>query len=193
MNVDFGTGGPYEGAGAAADSGTFWNAATSTSGSFLIASDGTTPTEVGFSTTANWFGTRTSGGAIDLFTDYHGNWGVGSWDLTVTGLDDSALYDLYLYASDDATGDGSVSQGATFTVDGQSGRADSTNRSTFVEGENYVLFQNVSASGGQIVINVADPEGVYLTNGFQVVRVPEPASMMLLAMAVGGLLFWRRR
>jgi hypothetical protein len=83
-------------------------------------------------------------------------------------------------------------------VNSQTGSPDGT---TFQEGYNYVLFENVEATVGGVISFTAAGNGagfpqdensrrVHL-NGLQINQVPEPSSLLLIAF--GGFLGLRRR
>jgi hypothetical protein len=111
-------------------------------------------------------------------------------DLNITGLLDGGLYTLYLYGAGD-----NANQRTTFTVGGVSQSTTGvTGPHDLTEGVDFVVFENVLASGGFIGINYTlaggASEGHF--NGFQLMEiVPEPSSALLVGL--GGLLAACRR
>ena len=121
----------------------------------------------------------------------------------VEDLDPNQLYNLYLYASGDQPGQGSQFMlkqddgvgGFTYSILGTSGVVWN---GTFVEGGNYVVFENVSptahGNGYEFELswfNGAGGEDAAGFNGIQLEIVPEPGSLACLA--VGTLIMLRRR
>ncbi len=101
--------------------------------------------------------------------------------LTISGLDPTAIYDLYFYAQNGAYSNaitmftvGSATKGVTNTV----------NASSFIEGENYVRFQSVKPNGsGQITGSaVTGLPGVNWVswNGLQILEQPRPPEGMMI-------------
>lgn len=134
-----------------------------------------------------------------LFT----NGGAG----VVEDLDPNQLYNLYLYASGDKAGQGSQFMlkqddgvgGFTYSTLGTSGVPGA---GPFVEGDNYVVFRNISPTAWNNGFNAgyefelswfngAGGEDSAGFNGFQLEVVPEPSS--LAGLAVGALVLLRRR
>jgi len=111
--------------------------------------------------------------------------------VNITGLLDGGIYTLYLYGAGDNSG-----QRTKFTVGG-------TDQSTtgvagshdLTEGVDYVVFENVLASGGFIGITYTadDGAGEGHFNGFQLVQVvPEPSTVLLTGMGC-LVMIWKRR
>lgn len=134
---------------------------------------------------------------------YNGPGNSGSF--SITGLTPGSTYDLWIATSHignigDARGVGDWatanvnSTGASIAVDNT---GQENNGSTWVAGVNYVLFQNVvTGLDGKITMtehaispNLTDARVGF--NGFQLVSVPEPSTVMLAG--VGLLAFLRRR
>ncbi len=109
----------------------------------------------------------------------------GSAVLTISGLTGSQ-YDVYVFGSNSGG-----NAGGTFTVNGSAAQSTTGapfgDTPPFVLGRDYVEFTNVVASGGTIAITAANggtlgPVGVL--NGFQLVAVPEPSTLALLAVGL---------
>ena len=195
----------YSGQGAFSDPGhNYWNALVRNGTSpAATASDGTTATAVTF-TEADTFtfnGGNTPG--IALFKPYDGNAtsppAAPPTPLTLT-LNNvpTGTYSLYLYGING----GYANRGTTFTVNGVSQSTVNTTSSSFIQGNNYVLFTGLSPVNGAIsatytayagtgVQTSGNQEGDF--NGLQLVQTPEPASIGLLGLGALGLLARRRR
>lgn len=140
--------------------------------------------------------------------------GVDNTVLTIGGLQIGGIYDIWLVTLRNQPFANGTPQGTeqyvgwwsttnTTTSPGDQfvdARGASINTSTFVEGYNYVLFENVVANGGGNVVftGVAGPlldgsndDHRLGINGLQINQVPEPGAVALLAL--GGLLGLRRR
>ena len=217
INVDMvpGSDSVYSGTAAAPDSGTFWNGYQWSSWQYgsasnFKASDGTTVTTVGFVNHYDFAGMGSSG-SNNLLDDGGQMWQT-TWpyraDLYLTGLSTSQKYDLYLYATAGAT-----AYGTAFTIGGvtqlTAGGNDTSfvkGGSTLVTGSNYVLFHNlmsdadgniyIAAYSNSIITGIANGgSDSGPINGLQLVSVPEPGTLVLLAVGLVGLLAyaWRKR
>ncbi|MBX2852922.1 MAG: PEP-CTERM sorting domain-containing protein [Phycisphaeraceae bacterium] len=135
-----------------------------------------------------------------LFTD--GGNGV------VEDLDPNQSYNLYLYGSGDAVGQGAKFMlkqddgvgGFTYTTLAASGVPWTDAGFTYVEGGNYVVFEGISPTawnqGFEFELSWFNGQGAggaefAAFNGFQLEIVPEPGS--LAGLAVGALILIRRR
>jgi hypothetical protein len=204
---------PYTEIGAAPDAGTFWNQVNFTGVSnssinyalpaTIFASDGTTSS----SSTISSF-TPSGTGVVSIFAD-SGNaattidlvrtWlltlGDGQIAMTIGGLTSGEAYDLYLYGQN-AQFYGDVTR---FTVVG-AGNSIVDNRPpttqspfSFQLGGNYALFSSVLADGaGQITVTVAQADFESAFNGFQIVTVPEPTTVIVAAIGAMCALLPRR-
>ena len=181
VNIDFQppNGTLYSGLGMAPDSGTYWNPMSLGSVSNLLASDGTTVTDVDVATNYTYY---YADGGNALLRDriiwsggspHAGNPAVPA--ITISGLDPAGLYDLYLYA-------GHYAQ--TFTVGGVSKSLTAANyhqnQPDWVEGTHYVSFLGVTPTGGSIgidIYNIAQTDTVI--SGLQLQAVPVPGAVLL--------------
>ncbi len=149
-----------------------------------------------------------SGGTGDphdaLVQDYHlqAGGGDGQANYQITGLDPDSTYEIYMIAPD-GTGNGDTNvYGADYTVD--IGTADDVSlRATggtadafteWVDGRDYIVFTNarsdVNGEFSGTYYQIAGQPHTGLA-GVQVVLVPEPATMSLLAL--GGIAMLRRK
>ncbi len=147
--------------GAAPDdlANTFWTDTNANSQDDMVASDGFTPTTIGFSLTgdvANDIGWNLNDTALDIFERGFGNFRAASIGdpgiLTISGLDDGTAYDLYIYSGVYNNGnwhDGQYTAGGTTLI--VTGEHDG---GSFEEGNNYVKFSGLSPSNSQIVVDL---------------------------------------
>lgn len=169
---------PYSGQGAYVDPGNgYWNGITmeNRSATDLVASDGTTGTSIDISVSGGGGYTDTSI-TNDLLSDYF----YGSTTTTVSGLDASTAYTIYVYAVGDVPG-----QGSTITIDTNVQTTTGDNVNEFVLGGNYVVFQATANGSGEIMIVSSDK-----VNGFQIVgnaSEPEPEPEVTTALVHPGM------
>ena len=131
---------------------------------------------------------------------YNGPGNAGSF--TINGLDNSAVYDLYIasaHINGTTVGDwttANINATAASLVINNTGNE--SNGSTWVSGVNYVYFHNVQPIGGNITMtehvnNVGNGnDGRVGFNGFQLISVPEPSVAVLAGFGVLGFLRRRR-
>ena len=161
----------------------------------MILSDGVTGTGISFTIanagTVKGYYNPTSAIYAQPMVDSYAYIPSGTADSTLTfnGLDNAKTYDLYFYQ---ANGVAANSTGV-FTI-GTDVRtaANSGQNSAFIENDNYVKFSGLSPSGG--VITGTANSGASI-DGFQLVEIPEPSTLVLLASGLIGLLCyaWRKR
>jgi hypothetical protein len=111
--------------------------------------------------------------------------------IDVKGLDNGQKYNVYLYS---ARPDAEIDP-VTFTVNGVAqSLPGSANTSTFVQGDNYVLFAAQSPTGGALNVTWTGKWGGPF-NALQVTSVPEPSMLVLAVIGCFGLLAyaWRKR
>jgi len=162
--------------------GTTWTEGNSGEFSNIPDSNDDAGSTVGFTVTSDNSsnGGSSAGTAITQATIF-GN--PNDLTLTITGLDDSKTYNIYLVSAYDGGYGGSFTIGSSpaKVSAGDSGDTD------FVAGQNYVEFTNITPSSNQIVINetAGGTYGGYaMLNGFQLQVAPEPSTY---AMLFGGL------
>lgn len=188
-------------AGPAGGLGTAWNQFAANSGANLVDANGVA-TVVGFTT--DFTEGRYDGTAPDLtmlratLTDFGRNI---DRTFTLFGLEPGIPYDVWLvshrHQGPDAErqagewrANNPTSSPVTQIVDG---RGAPLNGSSFVAGQNFVLFENVIADGNGEISFEASPfqDQRFHFSGFQIMQVPEPSSAMLAGL--GGLLVFARR
>lgn len=192
INVDFGFKNQtvYIGTAAAPDAGTEWNGLDFNGATNLEDSYGTV-TSVGISTTASQAYRDPDGN--DLLRDrvfVTGTW--TAFDVTISGLDDSLLYDLYLYGSNtrysSTYGDGTQSDYAL---------GDKEPDPDWEHNTHYALLTQIGATDGEIVITVDRyaSSAAAVIGGLQLVSapVPEPSTMLLLGAGLLCLVGLRRK
>lgn len=172
VNVDLGSdpNARYIGLAAAPDlrTNTYWNSFGRGQPQALLASDGKTPTAVGFVTGAGASGQLPGQQRIGLLDDYDFQWTRnGPFTLTLTGLSPEAKYNIYLYASTPHN------QGAVFTIGEQTKIAAGTMLDGLAPGINFVRFAAIAPTpDGQILITVAENgQSAAILNGFQIVEL----------------------
>jgi hypothetical protein len=219
VNVDFnrdlgvsGISPTYTGLGAAPDLGTKWNGITSanaTFGSLVNSQNVATAVTITVSGSIGGFD-NTQGGTIDLSAtgapdlvrdNLASDTGVGTATVIINNLSALTTYNLYLYEVRGATG-----FDTQFTVTDligpsvQSSDDDDASTTGFNNPEDYVLFTGlIPDANNQIRIdfkaaglngNNAQYGGL---NGFQLVTVPEPSSLILIICACIGMLRFQKR
>jgi len=215
MNVDFGStdgaSGAYVGTAVAPDLGTVWNGVTpaanvttfATYTSDALVDSLGNPTAATVTVNNSWVydGAADSAIAPTLMWDYAFSQSAGAtanFTFSIDGLTPGGIYDLYLYSDTGA-------QRTTFDIGGDIKNVVNTSaQSTWNLGGNYQLYSGLTAAGGSIAVTVygndVDPitlEGAFygVVNGFQVVAVPEPSTIILLATGLFGIIAfaWRKR
>jgi hypothetical protein len=225
VNIDVTSG--ASGAGAIGSAGHFWNTANIAAAPGMIvsagpftAADGTTAktvkitnynlkqgsqtltaTQVGEVPNPSMFGSGTSGSNYEYvvpgFTGYDGS-PTSGYEFVLSGLDPSTTYDLYGYDGCPVTPRPSSYQVVGATTPSTQTIEDQLYGTSWVEGENYVMFTLQPDSNGDIAIQPFSPSGTTGaeadTSAFQIVPVPEPATLGLMALGgLGILLVGRKR
>ncbi len=118
---------------------------------------------------------------------------VSSNAITISGLAPTANYALYMYTQVPVFGSG---RQASFSVNGGSpviAAPGDQNASTFINGQNYEVFNTAADSLGNITIDYSAYNGEADVNGFQLSDTPEPGELGMAAGAIALLIGWRRR
>ena len=218
INIDVGTGAAYAGTAVAPDTGTTWNGGIDAGWNWTGETDGLlndsqgTATDVGFFCGMGGVWTA-SGVSSELMNDYGfgaGRFTLYTYDSAVTAnpglfqITGTQAFDLYIYTAGDG---GNGGNDTTFTLNNivggsQSAAAAATTvySGSFVEGENYVKFSNVTAlrnagnTGYEFEVVMTSNGGLPVAlNGIQLVTVPEPATIGFIAFSGVALMFIRRR
>jgi hypothetical protein len=205
----------YSGLGAAPDApgNTVWNTepirgsvfgpndGTARTQSNLLASDGS-PTNIGWTITGFWndLGHISPHPDKELFhTSYWNEYrDAPAGQLEFFGLNDAVPHDVYIYSMAKTN---TERYGGEFTIGGTTLIADTTPHvhDAFVEGDNYVKFSNVVPSGGSILVSMEEYRvgsewgKAWIVSGFQIQEVPEPTSLILLALGGATFVALRRR
>jgi hypothetical protein len=212
INVDFGpndvfTSGVYSGIGAAPDAGTVWNGVTPGAALVQVGTPYTSSALVdsgGNATGATvtvqpvfwaYDGAADSVIAPALMHDYvftPSAGGASTFTFSIDGLTSGGTYDLYLYSDTGAQVTDFSVGGIVKTV------ANTAGQTAFTLGSNYQLYEDVTATSGSISVSVTgSATGPYygVINGFQVVAVPEPSTIAMLATGLISLMAysWRKR
>ena len=189
--------------------GTSWNqyAANSSSGTVVDSTGANTTVTVTTNFSEGRFGNTTTD--LDVFHSTLTDFGRGqNRTVTVGGLSPSALYDVWVIAYRDSgtaverLGGYWTSVNTTTSTSTQLlSSVDTRNGTSFQDGVNYLLFENVEADGGGNIVftgkggEATDPDftaDVRLgLSGLQINQVPEPSAVALFG--IGGLLVLRRR
>jgi hypothetical protein len=213
INVDFntsdGSAGTFSGVAAAPDPGTTWNGVvvgaeggnplvgTFTSGALVTSTGAASTVTVSLGNYRNYDANENPASANSgLMTDfvYQQTLGPGGPNSTfaINNLNPAFTYDLYFYAQNA----GYSNTATIFTIGAASLTATNTAAlGTFVQGTNYVKFTGIAPSGAGTIsgtFNDAAAANNAAFNGLQIVQVPEPVVVSMLA-AVSLLAFRRRR
>lgn len=172
---------PFDGANAPTEfTGFKWNEFGSVPTTWTIGLQDTDDVATGMTVTFGGSGNQwsitslpfTEAGALSSYS-------YATTSMTIAG--GTGLYDIYILTQDNTPAASSFSIGADTQT------TDASNPASYTEGANYVKFSSVDVSGGVTVDINQGP-----INGFQMVAVPEPATLGLIAAFGGGLVFIRR-
>lgn len=108
-----------------------------------------------------------------------------------TGLDPAATYDFHFVAVGDTPG-----QGASLTLDGTTLTTSGTSPDgPLAAGDNFVSFIGLTGNSALDLTLEAGPGNAAFAaiSGFQIVQIPEPASLALLSLGMIGVVSVRRK
>lgn len=187
-----------------------WGAATQTSMTDLLDTEGNaTAVDLTLSGGANYSGDAIAMEVLKEYRYFSGNAGTVGVTLTLTGLGANGQWDIYLLSQGNANGrttrfglgSGSLAANSGIAKNDNSNPliqdaspANYTNSTWTVNG-NYVKFASATAdASGTIVIEAASLSGnnAGSLNGIQLVAIPEPATMGMVALTGLGLFVARR-
>ena len=205
INANFASSDPGSLVGPAGGSGETWNnsiAATVNVSTWsqtpLLDSTGDT-TGIGYTMHNSGHGLTAQGSTTTLSMLRNAVYiGQDATTLTITGLNSASAYDIYIagFSSNYPSGANFSTSNTTSTLGTQTYLSNAGDQSSaWVQGQNYVLFEDVVPDGSDtIVINSTQVEIYTFFSGFQVVEsVPEPATLGLFVVFGGGFVFVRRR
>jgi len=188
VNVAFGTS-SYSGIGAAPDAGTVWNGLSYNGGSNLLNSNGTA-TGISVGTTASEAFSDGGTSLMDNRIFVTGSW--GPFDVTISGLNNSSTYNLYVYGSNPI-------YASTYTVGSTSDYSLGVeNNAPYLYHTNYALLTGLDPTNGEIDIRVDRYLGseAAVISGFQLVQTTPtsiPDAAWLLGSGLMGLFGLRKR
>ena len=117
---------------------------------------------------------------------------LGSYQMTFSGLKGSAKYDLYVYTQGNTIGNNlKVEITGGVNSSGQTTIPSDPTKSTFIEGQNYLVIPVTTTAEGGFILNYSSLDGngsgEGIINGMQLSSaVPEPSTVTLIGL--GGLL-----
>ena len=179
----------YTGPGVLDTSSRTWLSKT---GNSTFTLDGQTVTLVfGSNSTGNWDAT------IDLFDNYKFTTG-SAFGVVLTDLDPTKTYNIVYYGLQNTFGN--PGRGTTFDLAEPDLMAKTTtgdNDSAFIEGVNYVRWDNLTPQPGdnriRVLVGIGPDGSAGFINGFEIESIPEPATMTLLTLGLGMGVRRRRR
>ena len=204
INANFASSDPGSLVGPAGGSGETWNnsiAATVNVSTWsqtpLLDSTGDT-TGIGYTMHNSGHGLTAQGSTTTLSMLRNAVYiGQDATTLTITGLNSASAYDIYIagFSSNYPSGANFSTSNTTSTVGTQTYLSNAGDQSSaWVQGQNYVLFEDVVPDGSNTIVIDSTKVGYSFFSGFQVVEtVPEPATLGLFVVFGGGFVFVRRR
>ncbi len=193
--------------------GTYWNDITDgvTTGTDLLDTDGNATTvDLTSAPSADYYQTAAGLEVLQRYRYFSGNASSVGTTITLEGLGAGTEWDIYLLSQGDANGrttrfalgEGTLLANSSISANDNSNAlvqdANATDYTTtaWTENNNYVKFSAAAADiDGKIVIEAASLSGSNRgsLNGIQLIAVPEPATLGMVAAFGGAVLFIRRR